>query len=183
MVRIFLVFFALIAALPASATEAGWALLRNGGHVVLLRNAYAQGTTEPANFDIGNCRTQHNLTERGRQQARKIGSLVAARAAPAEEVVSSRLCRAFDTARIAFGERNVEQSEMLDPPSVDAAKAAAQKAALMKLIGDYSGSGNLFLVTDISVIVALTERTPREGEAVIVRAEGEGLHVLGRIVF
>ena len=64
---------ALLATPVASATEAGWALLRDGGHVVLLRHAYATGATDPANVDPENCATQRNLSERGRQQARKMG--------------------------------------------------------------------------------------------------------------
>ena len=78
MLRIAIAVMLLIGALPAQATEAGWALLRNGGHVVLLRNAMTTGTVEPPNFDIEKCATQLNLSDRGRQQARKIGALFAA---------------------------------------------------------------------------------------------------------
>src|SRR5690606_10664061 len=81
----------LLLAIPqASATEAGWALLREGGQVVLLVHANAPGTGDPANFDLENCRTQRNLSERGRQQARKLGALIAARAEPVEKVYASR---------------------------------------------------------------------------------------------
>ena len=92
----------LLGATAAQATEAGWALLRDGGHVVLMRHAMISGTTDPANFDIEKCTTQRNLSERGKQQARKIGALFAARAAPLERVLSSRYCRCLETARIAF---------------------------------------------------------------------------------
>ena len=91
-------------AFDASATEAGWALLRDGEHVVLLRHAMAPGATDPANFDIGKCSTQRNLSERGKQQARKVGALFAARAAQTERVLTSQYCRTKETARLAFGE-------------------------------------------------------------------------------
>ena len=69
MIRFVLCLLACALAAPAGATEAGWALLRNGGQVVLLRHAAAPGTGDPANFDITKCSTQRNLSDRGRQQA------------------------------------------------------------------------------------------------------------------
>src|SRR5690606_36592585 len=74
----------LLAGTPASATEAGWALLRNGGQVMFLVHANAPGSGDPANFDVENCRTQRNLSDRGRQQARRICALISARAEPVE---------------------------------------------------------------------------------------------------
>ena len=41
----------------------------------------------------------------------------------------------------------------------------------------------MILVTDLKVIEALTGQGAREGEAVIVRPDGETLHVMARIVF
>ncbi|TJX48729.1 MAG: histidine phosphatase family protein, partial [Mesorhizobium sp.] len=67
MIRLALALFLLVVPAAAHATDAGWALLRDGGHVVLLRHAMVTGTTDPANFDIGNCATQVNLSARGKQ--------------------------------------------------------------------------------------------------------------------
>ena len=175
----------LLMAGAAQATEAGWALLREGEHVVLLRHAMAPGAAEPANFDIEKCSTQRRLSERGKQQARKIGALFAARAAPTEQVLTSRYCRARDTADLAFGE--AEDFAALDPPSGDEAARKQQLDAIRAAIRDYSGSGNLVLVTHLETIQALTGQPAREGEAVIVAPQAEGqdgpLRVLGRIIF
>lgn len=167
----------------AQATEAGWALLREGGHVVLLRHAMAPGSGEPANFDIENCRTQRNLSDRGRQQARKIGALFDTRAGSVERVLSSRYCRCIDTADLAFRDVEIERFAPLDPPGSDAAAAQADREAVMKEIGDYSGQGNFVLVTHVENILALTGQSPREGEALVVRRDGDALHVLARVVF
>lgn len=173
----------LLAGLPASATEAGWALLRNGGQVIFLVNANAPGSGDPANFDIENCRTQRNLSDRGRQQARRIGALISARAEPVEQVYASRYCRTLQTARLAFGDGLVEEMAALDPPSEDAeaSKSAAQE--VIELIRSYSGSGNIVLVTHAESVKAFVGITPREGEAVIVAPTDEGIHIIGRIVF
>jgi phosphohistidine phosphatase SixA len=183
MARIILALLAALALSPAAATEAGWALLRDGGHVVLLRHAMATGTIDPANFDIENCATQRNLSDRGKQQARKIGALFAARAAEVERVLASRYCRTFDTARFAFGDRHLEKFEPLDLPATDSSDTQAKTAAVMQEIQSFTGSGNMVLVTHLENIKALTGENAREGEAVIVRIEGDHLHILGRIIF
>lgn len=182
MLRIIVALAVALFVVPARATEAGWVLLRDGEQVVLLRHAMAPGAADPANFDIADCKTQRNLSDRGKQQARKMGALFAARAAPVERIVSSRYCRALDTARIAF-EEEPEQDAALDLLSADKAKAEAQTKAVIEMIRAWSGSGNLVLVTHLENIKALTGADAREGEAIIVRAEGDGLRVIGRIVF
>ena len=52
----FLILFATLS--PVHATEAGWALMREGGHVVLLRHCYAGSGGDPAAADLDDCRTQ-----------------------------------------------------------------------------------------------------------------------------
>jgi phosphohistidine phosphatase SixA len=181
MLRIAAVMIMCAFAVEAGATEAGWALLREGEHVVLLRHAMAPGAADPARFDLEKCSTQRNLSERGKQQARKVGALFAARAAPTERVLTSRYCRTKETARLAFGD--AEEFPPLDPPAADEAERKAQLSQVIEEVGAYSGSGNLVLVTHLETIQALTGQTAREGEAVIVGSDGDRLHVLGRIIF
>jgi hypothetical protein len=173
----------LLTASPAAATEAGWALLRNGGQVVLLANAHAPGSGDPPTMDLENCRTQRNLSDQGRQQARRIGALFAARAEPVSQVYSSRYCRCLDTARLAFGEELVEEMAALNSIASAPERAEAANAEILELIRTYSGSGNLVLVTHPENIEALTGSRPREGEAVIVVPTEEGVHIAGRIIF
>lgn len=182
MSRLLALIVCLLVAAPAAATEAGWALLREGGQVVLLRHAQVTGTHDPANVDPEDCATQRNLSERGRQQARKIGSLFATRA-PIDRILSSRYCRAVDTGRIAFRDNEIEKTEALDPPPADETGAAARKEAMMEIIRGFNGSGNLVLITHLENITALTGAGAREGEAVIIAERGEGLHVMARIIF
>lgn len=171
-----------IATPAAQATEAGWALLREGGHVVLLRHGYAAGTSDSPQLDLDDCRTQRGLSDRGQQQARKIGSLFAARAERVDQVYTSRYCRCRQTADLAFGERLVKDLAALDIQPDQAAQDAAN-AEIRALVEAYTGSGNLVLVTHDEVIRALTGSGAREGEAVMVRPDGDSLHIAGRIVF
>lgn len=185
MLRLAVFMFLAMLASPAAATEAGWALLRDGGHVVLLRHAMTPGggSGDPANFDIGDCKTQRNLSQRGREQADRMGVLMSVRSAPIERVLSSRYCRCTETARFAFDEIEAELFEPLDPLPADAAAAKQQEAAIVAEVKAFTGSGNLVMITHKENIEALTGVSPREGEAVIVRAEGDRLRVLGRIIF
>ncbi|MFC5583601.1 histidine phosphatase family protein [Nitratireductor kimnyeongensis] len=182
MLRLLVAITFLFGVLPAQATEAGWALLRNGGQVVLMRHAIAPGNGDPANFDIEKCGTQRNLSERGRLQARRIGALVEARAAPVEKVLASRYCRTRDTATQAFGAGLVEAFPALDLP-LNESTMEAQTAEIMERINDYTGSGNLFLVTHLEVIEALIGASAREGEAIILSRGADSLAVAARIKF
>ncbi len=181
--RLVLAFLCSLVVSPALATEAGWALLRDGGRVVLLRHAMAPGTADPADFDIGKCSTQRNLSGRGKQQAERIGALFAARAGDPERVLTSRYCRARDTARIAFENDKAEDFPPLDQLPADPAAAKAANDAVLAEIRAFSGSGNLVMVTHLENIKALTGVSPREGEAVIVAPGEDGLRTLGRIIF
>jgi phosphohistidine phosphatase SixA len=182
MLRFAILLAAFFATPPAFATEAGWARLGEGGYVVLLTHAEAPGVGDPANFDIENCSTQRNLSDRGQQQARRMGPLFLTRAAQTERVLSSRWCRTLETARIAFGD-DPEPFDALDPFPADEEVAAERRAAVMEVIQNFSGSGNLVMVTHPETVNTLTDVTPRQAEAVIVVPEGNLLRVAGRIVF
>lgn len=183
MLRYIVALAALLLIVPAQATEAGWALLRQGGQVVLISNARAPGHGDPANFDIDNCATQRNLSAQGRQQAKRIGALFFARAAPVGEVLTSRLCRSRDTAEFAFGDDLVETYAPLDLLPADPEAAAAQLEETRQTILDYTGADNLIMVTHEENIRELTGITPREGEAVILSRGEDSIGVAARITF
>ena len=68
-----------------------------------LRHALAPGTFDPPNFRLGDCSTQRNLSDEGRQQARRIGAWFRAQGLTPARVRSSPWCRCVDTAALAFG--------------------------------------------------------------------------------
>jgi len=47
--------------------------LKQGGKLIFIRHAYAPGGGDPSNFDINDCNTQRNLSNLGKEQAKKIG--------------------------------------------------------------------------------------------------------------
>ena len=66
--------------------------LTSGGHVLMLRHAYAPGTGDPANFRLDDCSTQRNLDDRGRAQAGAIGDWLRARGVTRARVFSTPVC-------------------------------------------------------------------------------------------
>jgi hypothetical protein len=60
-----------LAASPLSASDSSaWTALKEGRAVLMLRHALAPGTGDPAGFVLGDCGTQRNLNDTGREQAR-----------------------------------------------------------------------------------------------------------------
>jgi phosphohistidine phosphatase SixA len=170
---------------PASATEAAWAKLAEGGHVILLRHAAAPGTGDPANFTLGDCATQRNLSADGRNQAQKIGARFASRRVMIEQVLTSQWCRARDTATLAFPRMPIVEEPALNSFFATPENADSQTAALIARIRAFSGTGNIVMVTHQVNITALTGVVPRQGEAVIVKAADteNGVALAGRIIF
>ena len=68
------------------------------GKVIFLRHALAPGNGDPKNFDLNDCRTQRNLDEIGRRQARAIGKRIAAAELNLAGIYSSQWCRCLETA-------------------------------------------------------------------------------------
>ena len=67
---------ALLIALAVPATAQDLTPLEGPGTVALMRHAIAQGTSDPATFEVDDCSTQRTLSDDGRAQARKIGDML-----------------------------------------------------------------------------------------------------------
>ena len=88
--------YLVVAGLPASADNAS----RFTGTVLFMRHALAPGIGDPDNFSIKDCRTQRNLDETGRAQARAIGTKLAAADIKISAIYSSYWCRCLETAQL-----------------------------------------------------------------------------------
>ena len=171
----------LAGALPASATEAAWQALREGGAVALFRHARAPGTGDPQGFRLEDCSTQRNLSAEGREQARGIGDGFKGRGIPVVRVLSSRWCRALDTARLAFGPL-VEPFPPLDSFFSERDGREAQTRAVRQLVEGWRSEGVLALATHQVNITALTGVFPAEGEVLVLKPRaGAGFDIVGRI--
>jgi phosphohistidine phosphatase SixA len=160
--------------------EALWERLRRGGLVVLIRHAAAPGTYDPPGFRVEDCATQRNLSDAGREQARRLGQAVRGRGVHVGQVRSSRWCRARDTAALAFGPHQT-WAELDSFVGADRREVDRRGARIREAIAAWSGPGTLVLVTHQFVISELTGRGAGEGELIVVEPRSSGFEVLGRI--
>ncbi len=171
--------FALLAIPGQVAADDDWQHLRPGS-VVLMRHAVAPGVGDPSGFRLDDCGTQRNLSEDGRQQARRTGAAFRARSVQVGAVWSSQWCRARETADLAFAGLRVDQAVFNSffglPDS-----APEQTRAAQALLTAWRGPQVLVVVTHQVNITALTGIVPASGEAVVVLPVAQGLTVLGRI--
>ena len=177
------VFAALLstAAALAHADEALWALLQKGGQVVLVRHGLTEpGVGDPPGFQLGECRTQRNLNEEGRSEARRLGAALRERGVQAAGVLTSPWCRCVETAQLVFG-RSAEVRPALSNLFGRHEREAAQVAELRQLV-QAPRAGNLFLVTHGSTTLALTGVSPATAEMVVLSPQaGGGFRVAGRL--
>lgn len=89
------------------ASSALIADLRKGGYVIYMRHGTSD-TTRPdraPQVDLNDCFTQRPLTEEGRALAARIGAKLVELKIPVDDVISSPLCRAKESAAAAFGNK------------------------------------------------------------------------------
>jgi len=158
-----------------------WAALRSGGHVALLRHALAPGTGDPADFKLSDCRTQRNLSEEGRAQARRIGDLFRANGIERARVLTSQWCRCRETAEL------LQLGPVTELPALNSffqnrENREPQTRALRAWLQRQDLATVQVLVTHQVNISALTGVYPSSGELVILQAVADGdVSVLGTI--
>jgi 8-oxo-(d)GTP phosphatase len=165
-----------LALLPASASWAAdaalWRAVAGGNHVVLMRHAIAPGTGDPGNFRLGDCSTQRNLSQAGRDQAATIGALMRKYGVAAAQVYSSQWCRALETAKL-LGLGPVTELPALNS-FFSRGDGAAQTRTLRSWIAQQDVSRPLVLVTHQVNITALSDVYPASGEMVVMRRASDG---------
>jgi hypothetical protein len=162
-------------------------LLREGGVVIAFRHALAPGTFDPPEFRPGDCRTQRNLSDGGRAQARRIGEWFEARNLKPARVRASPWCRCVDTAQLAFGPAGlaVEPWAALGSPrgateTTNAQSLRALRAAVAEA-GRQRGRFEAW-VTHMFVLSDLASTGSSSGEGLVLRADARGaVQVLARL--
>jgi phosphohistidine phosphatase SixA len=171
---------ALLAPAAGRADEGLWALLRQGGQVVMIRHATAPGGGDPPGFTVDDCATQRNLGDEGREEARGIGEAFRTRGVPVGRVLSSQWCRCLETARLAFG--RVAPWPALNSYFYEPSWDARFTPEVRELAGRRPEGGNLVLVTHQLNIRAIAGVSPASGEMVILTPRGDGTFtVAGRL--
>ena len=152
----------------ADDSSEAWAALVKGGHVALIRhgNAPPGYGGDPPGFKIDDCKTQRNLDEQGRGEARALGEAFRNHGVRVDRIVSSPWCRCLETARLmAVGP--VESSWALVPDRDPS--APVRLLELKEMISAWRGPGTLVLVTHALTVRALLGFLPIQGETVVFK--------------
>jgi phosphohistidine phosphatase SixA len=177
-----------IVLLPAQGARADdsavWALLKNPGHIVLLRHSNAPGSTpEPYGIDLKNCAIQRSLDDDGRAQARRIGDAFHKHGITRVRLVSSQFCRALETARLT-GLGPVAEFPALNQvflADLSGMRETAEKAA--KFMKTIPAKQLTVLVSHVSNIQSIAGVNLSSGEMAIVHIDAVGaVAVDGRIL-
>jgi broad specificity phosphatase PhoE len=163
----------------AAAGDDLFSLVGKPDHVIVLRHARAPGTGDPANFRLGDCSTQRNLSAEGRRQAVRIGDRLRAAGLPETKVYSSQWCRCLETAReLAVGP--VVELPVLNSFFQTPEMEQRYDRALRAWIYAADRSRPVVLVTHQVNITALTGIFPAEGEVLILKRDLDNLSVVAR---
>jgi phosphohistidine phosphatase SixA len=174
---------ALLAGLLALSTTAASALELRDGDVVLFRHALAPGGGDPPGFQLDDCRTQRNLSDAGRAQARRIGEALRQRlgAVPVGAVWASPWCRTLETARLAFPGQPVHTQAAFASFFEQPDRETVQLAEARRLLDGWRGPGVLVVVTHQVNVTGLSGVFPSSGEGVVLRRAAGAHELLSRL--
>ena len=176
-----LVLAALGVAGTAAADDRLWTLLKGGGQVIMIRHAITTpGVGDPPAMRLDDCRTQRNLTDQGRADARRVGAALRARGIRVDRVLSSPWCRCLETARLAFAapETWAPLGNLYGRPELRDEQVQQTQSTL----SEPHPGGNVVLVSHGSTISSVTGVSPDPAEMVIVTPQGGGrFAVAGRL--
>jgi phosphohistidine phosphatase SixA len=162
-----------IATTDASSLDTDiWSRLRNAEethYYVLMRHALAPGTGDPSNFQIDDCSTQRNLSDEGRDQARRTGDAFRDNNITVQQVLSSEWCRCLDTAEL-LDLGPVEPFSGLNSFFQDRAQRPERTAQLRDfMISNQDDYGVTMLVTHFVNISAIAGSGVSSGEMVVMQ--------------
>jgi len=155
--------------------------LRKGGYVIYFRHTSTDFSRDDSrSTSDDDCDNQRPLTDKGREEARRIGAAFQALKIPVEKVQASPRCRTMETAMLAFG-RAEKANEVRGGPA--APDNPDRYAGLRRLLSTpvkpgvnlaISSHGNPFYATAGAPYLA-------EGEAAVVRPLGKDFEIVARV--
>jgi phosphohistidine phosphatase SixA len=184
---IIVLLFGLTTLIPASGSAETKEIvdrLKAGGHILMIRHALAPGNGDPPDFKIGDCTTQRNLDDSGRNQARRIGDWLRAHGVRSARIYSSQWCRCLETAKL-LDLGPVKELAALNSFYERPQDRESNLKALNEFISHQPADGGLIiLVTHFVTISAVSGEGVSSGGGVLLTLhKGAPYTVAGRIGF
>jgi phosphohistidine phosphatase SixA len=150
-----------------------WQMMRASKAFAIMRHAVAPGTGDPSEFTLEDCSTQRNLSDQGRQQARRAGAIFRQNGIEEALIFTSQWCRCRETARL------LDLGPVADLPALNSFfghhdRREPQTRQLKEWITSMQDERPYILVTHQVNISALLGRGAGSGEIMFVSRTGNG---------
>ena len=152
---------------PASSNEKLINSLKEGGKLIFIRHAYAPGNGDPENFNLKDCNSQRNLSQKGIDQSKEIGLFFTKNKIQIDKVLSSQWCRCKDTAKYAFNDYKTFDALNSFYDEKFTKNKTKQIKNLKKYISNWNSKKNLVLVTHFVVISETLGAGSTSGEIIV----------------
>jgi phosphohistidine phosphatase SixA len=155
--------------------------LRMGGFIIYFRHTatdFGQSDENMTSFE--DCANQRNLTDQGRDEARRIGAAISQLKIPLGPILASPFCRTLETATLAFG----RAEKTLDLKGGPATTDPQRYAGLRKLLAKTPPAGKNTILVGHGNPFRSVAGAPHltQGEAAVVQARGdEAFEIRARI--
>lgn len=158
--------------------------LQQGGLVIYMRHSKTDNSRPdraPA-VDLADCNTQRPLSDEGRELAKKVGAFVKQANFPYDTPISSPMCRAKETAELAYGHFTTDAG-LTYSGSMTSIEKAPVLARTKALLGEPVAVGhNRLLIAHAPNLMDIMGYFPKEGTLVIFKPDGNSRYTyLGSI--
>lgn len=157
--------------------------LQSGGHIIYMRHGptdHSQNDKERGNLE--DCSSQRNLSVDGREVVKRIGSNISALEIPLGDVISSPYCRCKDTARLAFGQFQIEPDLQFSISKDKAESEQLGERLYTMMMNSESGTNNVVFVGHTSNLKDGLGVWPKpEGVVVVFQKRGNQIIYRGMI--
>ena len=178
MIKKIFIFVFIIFTTPINSQEKLVNLLNDGNKLIFIRHAYAPGTGDPENFNLKDCTTQRNLSQKGIDQSKEIGLFFTENKIQIDKVLSSEWCRCKDTAKYAFNDYKTFDALNSFYDARFTKNKAKQIKDLKKYISSWDSKKNLVLVTHFVVISETLSTGSASGEIIV---SDQNFNIIGNI--
>jgi phosphohistidine phosphatase SixA len=155
--------------------------LKRGGYTIFFRHT----STDFSRDDVrsrsdDDCDNQRPLTDKGRDEARRIGQDMRKLGIPISEVLASPRCRTVEVAKLAFGEYRLAPEAR---GGVVSAKPVTRYEGLRALFDKGPASGRNTIIVSHGNPFYATAGAPylAEGEAAVIKPLGKDFEVIARV--
>jgi phosphohistidine phosphatase SixA len=158
------------------ATPAQLQQWRQGGFVLYLRHGSTDSSRpdRTPSVDLADCSTQRPLSEAGRRMMAQVGEAIRLARLPLADIHASPMCRAAESARLAFGAQMHIEPGLVYSANMTTAQKVPILATTARLLSTPVPQGNRVLVAHGPNLMDLIGYFPAEGTLAVFEPLGSG---------